>query len=428
MNTEKIEKPSKLRKPLIVSTVLITIIICIFSGAYSRTDLGEAAGSYEKNKKAAEDQGLIFNSEQAAKLYAVPAEENAAELITSILQTPRKYHWDKETVKEADIKPHWAEFEAAVAKIEEASRRKYLIFPRNLDNPITILYPQYADLKYWVKLLMYEAIWARARNDSKSAERYLLAAAYIASVTDDEGILIANLVRVAESAIIEKELREILESKGTDPAWRDVVANTIHRLDKPYNVKRSIQLEHWFATFATDLMVKNPKEISAMNGQSSTPITMRIAPYIPRFGKANQSRVHWAYAKMASGLPADPYDFTATRAALQGMDINASSQSLSYTALSIAAPVFTQFSEALAKEVANRNVLSQAIELYKSGVDPAKGLPLPGHYRNDIDMKPMRLKKVKGVWTVYSIGPDKTDDGGADMVKQKGDWAVHIRK
>ena len=80
----------------------------------------------------------------------------------------------------------------------------------------------------------------------------------------------------------------------------------------------------------------------------------------------------------------------------------------------------------MTKEIAQRNVLAQAVALLKTGVDPTAGLPLKGRFAMDVDGKPIRIKRGATGWLVYSVGMDKVDDGGVEMKNGKGDFAVHL--
>ena len=424
-----VETKNRWSKPLAIAVIVMTILVCIVGLGLNQTDIGDGAKTYQDNRAKAEKQDMFFSLDQIKQMYAVPESENGASLVTQVLPIIRKNKWDDtKKLTEQVVRDHWPEFESALGKLEEASGKKYLIFKRDLSNPIMVTYPEYSDLKNWVKFLSQMAHYASEKGDAKQAKRYLNVAAYLCVATDDEGTLIGNLVRVAQSTIVEFELQKIVHAHGKDTAWLDAVETTLKRLDEPYDFKKTLQLEHWFSITAVDLVMKDPQSFSNGIGSSSVPNVLRYAKYIPRFKNSNLSRIHEAYATTVAALPKDRYDFSQTRKAYESMDQFASRQGLSYTLLSLIAPVYSQTSQAMSKEVAYRNVLFQAVTLLKSGEDPAKGLPLKDRHILDLDGKHLKLKKVKGIWTVYSIGPDGADDGGADLLNMKGDWVVHLSK
>lgn len=422
-------RPNRWAKPIGITIVVVTILLCIFGVAFSRTDLGYAAKNYQKNHDRGVQLGLVYTTEDAQRIYQVPPEENGAALVSKVLSVPQQNHWENEKkLTEASVKAKWDVFQSAVATLEEASKKKHLIFPRDRSNPINIMFPEFSQIRNWVRLLNKMATFSVEHHDPKSAERYLTLSAYLATASDEEGVLIAALVRVGSTIEIETRLREILEAHGRQSEWREVVEATLKRLDKPYDPKRIMQLEHWFGFTAAEMVMKDPVTFGSVMGSSSVPAQLRFAKFIPQFKKANLSRIDEAYGIIVGGLPSDPYDVVTTKKAFEQADQYMSAHGLSYTILSIVAPVFANAGDAMAREVAYRNTLFQAVELLKTGQDPKKGLPLKGRYSLDLDGSPLHLKLVNGVWVVYSIGPDKVDNGGAPIKEQKGDWGVRLPK
>lgn len=416
-------------KPMGIAVIILTIVACILALGFAKTDLGAAAQDYEKNKTAAAQSGLYFASDEIRKLYAVPEEENGAELVQSTLPVIRKIKLeDPKKLTAESVEKHWAMLEPEIAKLEEASKRKYVIFQRDLANPIMILYPQFADFKSWVKYLSYSAKFAAEKGDASKARRCLDIAAFLANAADDEGILIGDLVRIACSAIIQVQLKEIVHKRGRQPEWQNVVEATLRRLDHPHDAKTFLKIEHWFATTGVELVMKDPKSFYSDMGGGSTPNELRFGRYLPRFKTANLSRIHEAYAGVMQKIPDDPYDLQATMRAYEGLDVYNSKQGMSYTMLGIVAPVFSQAITAMAKEVATRNALFQAVAMLKTGAKPENGLPMKGRYLMDIDGKNLRIKKASKGWIIYSVWGDKVDDGGQEFTNGKGDWVVHLPK
>lgn len=430
MDREEItETKSRWSKPLAVGAIVGTILVCIVGVAYSKTDIGEAAKDAQKNKAEAEAQSLLFTSDQVAKLYSVPDAENGASLVKEVLNVVKENAWDSQRVTEQMVAQKQAVFDSAFAKLEEASKRKYLIFKRPLSSPNAIMYPEYSNIKSWVKFLCLLAHLASERGDAAKAQRYLGVAAHLSTVTDSEGILISVLVRVATAIIVETELKEIFAAHGKEPAWQQAIEKTLQRLDKPYDAKKILMLEHWFAVSAVDEVMKDPSAFySSFGGSSGTPMSLRAGKYIPRFKEANLSRINKAYAVAAALVPSDPYDFVKTKTAYRSLEESSMKQGMSYTLLSIVAPVFSQSIIAMSREVSYRNALLQAVTLVKQGQDPRRGLPLKDRHRFDLDDKDLRIKQVNGRWVIYSVGYNLSDEGGVELNNLKGDWVIKLPK
>ena len=425
----RIIKKKKGGKALKVAAVGLVLILAIAGFAYSRTDLNQAANNDAKYELEAKKLGLFFNSDEVAAIYNVDPADNSADILTPVLKIPKENKWDKpKNLTEEMVRSKWQEFETGIQAIEEASKRKHLIFKRDLSSPGAISYPQYSDLKAWVQLLSSMAHFASEKNDIASARRYLLDAAYICSVLDEEGTLIGALVRISSATTLETEMKKILSARGRDSAWQEVLQDTIKKLDKPYDLKRILAIEHWFAVWGVNAITKTPEFWGSMNGDGSVPPVIRFSKWIPRFKAANMSRVNETYVNLVSQLPSDPYDFASTRKAFTGMDQIVTHPGISYTVLSMVAPVFSNSSVVMAREVAQRNALEQALALLKPGANPENGLPLRDRRLRDIDGSNLRLKSVNGQWVIYSIWWDMIDDGGVESKNLKGDWVVHLPK
>jgi hypothetical protein len=194
-------------------------------------------------------------------------------------------------------------------------------------------------------------------------------------------------------------------------------------------MKEPLKMENWFATTAVDLYLKDPSALTDMGFGNSMPNEVKYGRYLPGFRKANLSRIMRSYTDAVHLIPADPYDFAGVQRAYETLDKAAMKQGMSYTMQQIMMPVFSQTVVAASKEVSQRNALFQALELLKKGADPANGLPLKDRQAMDTDGKPIRLKKDASGWFIYSVGGDRTDNGGTPLNgTSKGDYVIRLPK
>jgi hypothetical protein len=431
MNMENKTAPSSpWKKPLIGGGIVGLVLICSLAAVISRTDISSASTEYEKNRTDAEKEGLYFTREQVEAKYAIPDSENGAKLIAPILPLLGKLKLEKNNgYSEALVMSHWAELEPAIAKIEEASHRPHLIFKRDFSNPAATMFPEYSFVKGWVVLFVRLGQFAIEKNDFEAAEKYWSLAAYLANKQDEEGFLIGTLVRIACAAIIEKELQKTISSRGKEPKIQDLLQSVLLKMDQPYDMKEPLKMENWFATTAVDLYLKDPSALTDMGFGNSMPNEVKYGRYLPGFRKANLSRIMRSYTDAVHLIPADPYDFAGVQRAYETLDKAAMKQGMSYTMQQIMMPVFSQTVVAASKEVSQRNALIQAVELLKTDADPAKGLPLKDRHAMDTDGKPIRLKKDASGWFIYSVGGDKTDNGGTPLNgTSKGDYVIRLPK
>ncbi len=417
------------KKPIIWSAVVLLVLIGIFTFGMSRTDLSEAANAYEKNKALAESQGLLFTTEQVEALFKIPESDNGATLVSSVLPVLRELKLDKQkNLTEEVVTSNWSVLEPAIAEIEKASFRKSLIFKRDRTIASATLFPEFSDAKQWVTLLTKIAHFSIQKGDLPNAHRYLDIAGYLGNKMDEEGVLIGFLVRMSCLSIVEREIQETIQTHGKNPAVVKMLGEVLTRLDQPYDMKKPLKFEHWYAVSGIDDFITNDSNFQAMSGTNSIPNEIRFGRLLPRFKSANLSRIHQVYAEGVQSIPEDCYDLVGVQKAFADMDKIVAKPGLSYTLAGIVLPVFAQSGVAMAKEIAQRNVLAQSISLLKGGTDPAEGLPLKGRFALDLDGKPIRLKQTSSGWIVYSIGNDKVDDGGAELKNFKGDYVVHLPK
>lgn len=418
------------KKPLIGGGIFGLIMICGIAIGLNRTDLSAASGEYEKSRADARKEGLYFTREQIEANYAIPDSENGAKLIAPILPLPGKLKLEKNNgYPEATVMSHWAELEPAIAKFEEASQRPHLKFKRDFSNPAATMFPEYSFARGWVTLFVRLGHFAIEKNDFNGAKKYWSLAAYLANKQDEEGFLIGTLVRISCAAIIEKELQKTISTRGKEPRIQEVLQSVLTKLDQPYDMKAPLKVENWFATTSVDQFLKDPSSLNEMGYGNSLPNEVKYGRYLPGFRKANLSRIMRSYTDAVRLIPADPYDLIGVQRAYETLDKAATKQGMSYTMQQIMLPVFSQAVGAVSKEIAQRNALFQALELLKTGADPAKGLPLKDRHAQDTDSKPIRLKRDGSGWIVYSVGGDKTDNGGTPLNNtSKGDYVIRLPK
>ena len=412
---------------MIGAGIATLVIVCGFAAGVSQTDLSQAASEYDKNKADAEKEGLFFTREQVEARYAIAETDNGAMLIQSVLPLVRNLKIDRQRpFNEKSVVAHWAEIKPAVGTIDEASHRKFLMFKRDFSNPAATLFPEYSGVKDWVTLFVQLGHRAIEQGEMVNAEKYWELAAYLANAMDQEGLLIGVLVRIASLAIIDREIQLTIRAHGKDPSVVKMLDKVLTKLDKPYDLKLPIRMEHWFGTSMIDAILNDPKSYSVMGSGSAVPREIQYGKYLPRFKAANMSRIHRFYADAAHMVPTNCDDLVAVQTAFENMDKSSIKKGLSYTILDIVGPVFGATGSAVAREIAQRNTLRQAVEILKIGADPAAGLPLKGRFAMDVDGKPIRIKKGATGWLIYSVGMDKVDDGGTDAVTGKGDYVVHM--
>ena len=93
-------------------------------------------------------------------------------------------------------------------------------------------------------------------------------------------------------------------------------------------------------------------------------------------------------------------------------------------------PIFVEGGKAvkkqLAQEIAERALLEALIMHADSGSFPTSIDQIPGHWIDPFNDQPLHLKLMKGGIRIYSVGPDRKDDGGLTAAELKSDTAKDV--
>lgn len=158
MNTES-PRPSKWGKVGKVMIFFFVVLFCIVGIAYSLTDIGPTAGSYEKNRQAAMKAGVVFDKETAAPLFEIPANDNAAPTIAEALKSIEPFQKATNDTKQSDqefIKT-WAKIQASFPTLEEGCKKNHLLFPHDYSTPVYGPTPEFTWVRYWVRAMIRRA-------------------------------------------------------------------------------------------------------------------------------------------------------------------------------------------------------------------------------------------------------------------------------
>jgi hypothetical protein len=440
-------KPSKWGKVGKVSMIIATILLCLFGLAYSLTDISEAASHYDKNRDEAKKLGLPFSSTEINRLRIVPEEDNAAVILTPILgrikEVFKKY--DYKDPFDAFVKSNWSKIQADYPSIERASRRKTLVFKRDLRNPYDAEMPEFANLRNWIGCIISKAKEAANKGNRELATSFLATAARLGVLIDKDQFIAAITIRTSTIAKVQSELKRWIPIVGKDPSWRHDIHEILTIIDKPYDLRPGFRSMHWNSLYAAEIILgvrpddrhqveSNYPEDVYPNMESMK----REAKYfkmVPRYTKASLSRIDEYYVLVLANYPSDLYDFAALDALSKKVESFTDMTrfgwrlGLSLRVTEYVAPFYSlDFRKSFHREFVQTNLLYQTLALLESGKSPEGGFPLKGSKMLDMDGAPLRSKKTNKGWILYSIGRDGVDDGGDDDPKRPRDFVVHLPK
>ncbi|MBI5707341.1 MAG: hypothetical protein HZC36_10180 [Armatimonadetes bacterium] len=283
-----------------------------------------------------------------------------------------------------------------------------------------VLFPEFANLKNVVRVLVGRANIAARRGDWGAAERDLVASFRIADMAGREPCLIGALVQIALNAITHTGLRQILKERGGDS--RAIAMG--ERLSR-----RAVHVD-FRAAFKGDFVlglstlrsIKNMREVELLAAPSertdgSGPPGFYADGFVGRFKDAWQARYIQFHRRMLARMPRDPQDYLALEAVLKEETAREEAHNdLSYLMNKILIPTVDQAARAAARDLANEAVSEGYWRLLAYGKQhgsfPEKLGDLGSPPIDPFDGKPLKYRKQGKGFLLYSVDRDGKDDGG----------------
>lgn len=430
-------KSNRWKKVGIVSVVGLTIILSVAAFLYSRTDLGEASQSFERNRSEALKAGLAFDIESVRKLYEIDESENAAPELAKVQLKPDELRkrMNLLRVPDAEFMEFWKSHQSDFQKLESASKKAHLMDvkePRPPTEKDFFMSDQNEDpslsvsLKVWIPFVARRAEIASSKNQVQEARRLLLMSARLANLAADEPLLVNALRQLNCSYPVILSLTKIISSHGHEPEWRQAATEVLDVLDKPIDFASILKIEHWFSFHGA--MVLNGEATDSHPYYKNIDREILLARHIPRFKTATYSRVDQIFLEYLACLPKGPIDYVKWQSDCQKIENTLGQDRLSMLVTRKAGINFSHFLNGFHRNSVRRNLLRQTLEFLRTKHDPVKGLPLKGLAALDLDGKPFRLKKTDQGWIIYSIGIDGVDNGGVTGNTKGFDIVMHLTK
>lgn len=390
--------------------------------AYFQTDLFSASRQCDDYAKQAKDLGLFSNLDEAKPLFAVDANENGAPLM---LEAGHLDFSQKSSIVQSDLPTLLTQLEPKLKLVEAAVAKKRIIFKHNKIEP-TLFVGDGSNLRNWIKSLTELSKHTLEAGNLEATSRLLILAARLVDHCDEDRTFVAVLGRLSNAQVLESRLREIIETKGADKSWVAMVDQVLTVLDRPYDLRTALSLQHLSNIAFVERLEAHPLSFQEARSTRDLPAPVRYSKFLPRFYSASLSRIHQRYVETVKRWPKDPFDFIGASAACEVGDEIQHREAWSYTVLHSLDIDFRQFVKAVRKEQSIRNVLVIATKSLQGDITPDKFNNALSRFMLDIDGKPIRCKKDGNEWIVYSIWQDDVDNGGKPIDKGRGDWTVRV--
>ncbi len=380
---------------------------------YAKSDIPQAAARMNENLTKAQKAGLWTRRDDLIASYKVPENENAAPILTKLLVKTSKVlkpdtsYWKDGQLDELATLNAWNQLEDDLKLIDESESKPHCKFPRDLRLLPATRFPEYAKLKAVWKLLAARSKIAIPRNDLATAKLCWRRMTVVAQHLRDENVLLTDLVRIGLSMSLCNSLQTALNQRGRQAEWLAAIEEILTRIDQPHDVRAALSSELIYAFDMVYLFHRNPKVALSMmgSGEDPPPNSLKTMRHIPGIQQASFSRIAEAYGQAALKLDPAQRDSRNIRSVTERLDKAFKQEGTSWKIPSYIVPIFAQWGEAVAKDSAHLAVLKQSVRVIRGDKPDLTATP-------DFDLKPLRTKQTDQGLVVYSIGNNRTDDGG----------------
>lgn len=304
--------------------------------------------------------------------------------------------------------------------LEAATELPQCQFDRQWSLGFNVLFPEYASMKGFVKLLAFRADRASERGDWRSALEDIRRCFRISEHAGSDPVLIAALVQIACDAIAQTQFRRIIDRHGRDATFLRA-AQQLASERRPLPDFRRIMAGELVLSRISLRELRSLREIEALlpDGEMPrAPSGLERTVFNSKLVRNTfDGKLVNAYRTMYPELPSDPEDWPKTYDAMIKMERAVEAdRTLAGTMNRILLPVFNQAADAAGRMQANRRLTVTALHLLlmraRTGRLPER-LPNLGEATQDpFADGPLQYGRKGSGFLLYSVGQDREDNGG----------------
>ena len=430
-HTETIYKPR--RKLKISHFILAVLVVAIAGFVWFRLNTRSKLQSRLDAIRAA---GYPVTCPELNAWYSIPeSSTNAADTILEAFSN--YYEWDKEHLQELPIvgraelpgrtEPMTEEMKALVAEyladnktaldlLHKGSAIEHCRYPVDLTQGIDTLVPHLGDIREGARILHLEAV-LHAENDEPQLAADSIAAIFgVARSLDNEPLVISQLVRIACRALGASSLERVVNrTQLTDEQLADL-GNILDNYDRSVGLSLALAGERCVMTdFLKDPLTH---DLSIHTGSSlPTPMIFLYKPV----GLADADALLYVdlMTDYMEAMELEPHLRSKAFEAVQNKVDNVSRiHVLLRTLMPSRSTCATQDLRCMATcETARVALAVQRYRLAAGKLPESIGQLVPAYLdtivKDPFDGNELRYKKLDVGFTVYSVGEDRQDDGGA---------------
>ncbi len=414
--------------------------LCLFCGAgyfLIVSVLGPNADKLEQERETARKLGLPLTA--ADMVRNTPASENAAPLYQAVFAdvkaalNPLKAH-------KSDLPPHspeagelakFVQRKHLIERIMAATARPHCNFHKDYEQGPALAFPELSSMKDVARVLQYTAERRFADGDYEGGAQVLQAMLRERDHYQEEQLVIHYLLAVSAEMMVHSAIHHSLQGGKVTPQGLAVLTKFYSSLGPQPDLKRAIKGEAVFGQLAID-SIKSTRDISQStgdwnDGDSSSGFDIPIPGRVRDSWRA--SHLHYMNALVTE--LAETNDWNSATAVLEKFDVQiAADNSFSNKINQILFPVFTGLGVAATRLQAMRNLSITEIKLLRMGRNALPtSLDSFGKEADDPFGTRLVYKSLPNGFTLYSVGPNRRDDGGKkgktdfDDILVSVDWA-----
>lgn len=354
-----------------------------------------------------------------------PAMRKAVNDSTNMLKDADAGHW-------SDVASSLSRYGACMDLAHKAASRSKLDFGRDWDMGPMLLLPEQAGIKNLTRLLVVDARLRAAREDVAACCKDLRDAWRLSQDAGKEPILIGMLVEVSCQAIALKGVIDCAARwKGNLPAL-EALRGGLQKLGDLPDLHSALTGDAYMGITVT-------RNFDAFGGFGALRSTSTGEGPFPKVDPTKLRRTgdpggmvtqafldsHLRYfVRVQKELDAHPNEPDKVSSAMDELAMNvSSSHKLSNLLDSVLLPVFSQAGTSILTDAARRVTTAALVDAMivqaKTGRFPKTMSELPGVGKDPFNSDALHVKTSGGSIRIYSVGPNRKDDGGVDQSEAK---------
>ena len=406
---------------------LSVFLICGI-GAYVMPTMGNRRVLEEEKKKAAADgmaltaadmrKNMPPESENAADLYkkAISYYTSPAgkELSERMLKSPR-------TATPAEYRAYYAmvkKHRELLSTLREAATKQKLYFDRHWEDGANVLFTEYAPIKSFTKMVTYSSHAEADAGNWREATSLLALGYKMSDHMGQEQSVIGGLVQIAMEAITGSGVEHYLKVFASQPA---ALAHMQKLLDsQPALPDPRVHLRGetvMMSMFFDAIPQMKPGELEKTYGLQGDAF-VSLAFRFPAMRDAAYATFLHEHRLINAKIKENHTSWeNVDRAFLEADSRLRANTSISGKLTSLFVPVFSGYSRARAADIADRRVLQSSVRILQARISTGRfppTLPDYGDVSTDpLTSKPLLYKPAPKGFVLYSVGQNKTDEGGS---------------